>query len=82
MDLSYDELKQAYDDLSNNYDILQRKFHDALITEDALMTVKNEIIDSLQNANALLVKQYELVVKQNRNLQEELRKKDSGESKM
>lgn len=82
MDLSYDELKQAYDDLSDNYEILQRKFHDALTTEDALVTVKNEIIDSLQNANALLVKQYELVVKQNRNLQEELRKKDSGESTM
>ncbi len=78
--MSYEDLKKAYDDLSYMYDILQEKFHNALADGDALGGLRSQIIKKLQEANTLLIQQYEHVVKQNRSLQEELRKIDSGKS--
>ena len=57
------------------YEILQEKLHNAL--------VQGIILNNFQEFNSLLVQQYELVVKQNRCLQQELinlKKQDSGES--
>lgn len=82
-ELSYDDLKRAYDDLSYMYNILQEKFHNALADGDALGGLRSQIIKKLQETNSLLIQQYEHVAKQNRCLQQELmnlRKIDSGES--
>lgn len=65
------------------YEILQEKLHNALVQSDAFGELKSKIIKNLQEYNSLLVQQYELVVKQNRCLQQELinlKKQDSGES--
>jgi hypothetical protein len=78
--ISYEELKKAYDDLSYMYEILQEKFHKALADGDALGGLRSQIIKKLQETNTLLIQQYEHVVNQNRSLQEELRKLDSGKS--
>lgn len=75
-EISYEELKRAYDDLSDNYSILQTKLGKALQDLD---NANNKYHD-LKNSYTLLANHYNDVVKQNQSLQQELRNKDSGES--
>ena len=64
-DISFDELKQYYEDLSDNYSILQEKFGDE-------MKRNNELNTKLFQA----VSQYNAVVQQNKDLQTELNQKN------
>lgn len=62
--ISFDELKRYYDDLSDNYSILQEKFGAEMQRNDVLNT-------KLCRA----VNQYNAVVQQNKDLQKELKEK-------
>lgn len=62
--ISFDELKRHYDDLSDNYSILQEKFGNEM--------KRNE---TLHSDLSLVISQYNAVVKQNCQLQKDLNSK-------